>query len=146
MKQEYGVKLIVIDYLQLLCSTDRKNENRRQEIGDISRGVKSLAKELRVPVIILSQMNREIEKEKRKPRLSDLYESSQIESDSDLVGLLYRPNAGEEDESALELQVNLLIAKQRNGPTGDVGLTFFRQYTRFESMAKVAKEDYPNQE
>src|SRR5439155_1908299 len=88
--QQYGIKLFVIDYLQLLHSTARRSQdNRQQEIADISSGIKALAKELKVPVIVLSQLNRELEKDKsRKPRLSDLRESGAIEQDADLVGLL----------------------------------------------------------
>jgi replicative DNA helicase len=150
MHQQYGIKLFVVDYLQLLHSTARRAENRQQEIADISSGIKSLAKELGVPVIVLSQLNRELEREKnRKPRLSDLRESGAIEQDADLVGLLYRPSSDDEDgggpgaeEEAMPL--NLLIAKQRNGPTGDVELTFLRSFTRFESKAKVSDEDLPN--
>ncbi len=148
MYQQYGIKLFVIDYLQLLHSSSRKADNRQQEIADISNGVKSLAKELNVPVIVLSQLNRELEKDKdRKPRLSDLRESGAIEQDADLVCLLYKPSRGDDDEAAGEeteaVPVNLLIAKQRNGPTGDVHLTFLKQYTRFESAAKVSDEDVP---
>jgi replicative DNA helicase len=149
MSQQYGIKLFVVDYLQLLHSTARRAENRQQEIADISSGIKSLAKELGVPVIVLSQLNRELEREKnRKPRLSDLRESGAIEQDADVVGLLYKPSAGEEDEGGAGeedvLPMNLLIAKQRNGPTGDVELTFLKSYTRFESKAKVSDEDVPN--
>jgi replicative DNA helicase len=150
--QQHGVKLFVIDYIQLLHSTARRSqENRQQEIADISSGIKALAKELSVPVIVLSQLNRELEKDKsRKPRLSDLRESGAIEQDADLVGLLYKPTGGEDDEGgAVEeqdgLPVNLLIAKQRNGPTGDVNLTFLKSYTRFESAAKVSNEDVPGE-
>jgi len=151
MAQQYGIKLFVVDYLQLLHSTSRRAENRQQEIADISSGIKALAKELSVPVIVLSQLNREIEREKgRPPRLSDLRESGAIEQDADVVGLLYKPKASSDDEDgggAVEedaVPVNLLIAKQRNGPTGDVNLTFLKSYTRFESAAKVADEDVPN--
>ena len=150
LAQQHGVKLFVIDYLQLLHSTARRaQENRQQEISDISSGLKALAKELKVPVLVLSQLNRELERDKsRKPRLSDLRESGAIEQDADVVGLLYKPNAGDdEDGAAVEepdgLPVNLLIAKQRNGPTGDVNLTFLKPYTRFESAAKVSDEDVP---
>jgi replicative DNA helicase len=147
MWQQHGVKLFVVDYLQLLHSTARRAENRQQEIADISNGIKALAKELKVPVIVLSQLNRELEKDKnRKPRLSDLRESGAIEQDADLVGLLYRANSGDEDDGGQEqdaLPVNLLIAKQRNGPTGDVHLTFLRSYTRFESAAKISSDDLP---
>ncbi|MFM2295486.1 MAG: Replicative helicase, partial [Verrucomicrobiota bacterium] len=99
MSQQHGIKLFVIDYLQLLHSTARKAaDNRQQEISDISNGIKSLAKELKVPVIVLSQLNRELEKDKnRKPRLSDLRESGAIEQDADLVGLLYKPSSDEDD-------------------------------------------------
>jgi replicative DNA helicase len=148
MWQQHGIKLFVIDYLQLVSSTSRRAENRQQEIADISSGVKALAKELNVPVIVLAQLNRELEKDKnRKPRLSDLRESGSIEQDADLVCLLYKPSAGEDDDGSREendaLPVNLLIAKQRNGPTGDVHLTFLKGYTRFESAAKISDEDKP---
>jgi replicative DNA helicase len=149
MSQQFGIKLFVIDYLQLLHSTAaRADQNRQQEIADISGGVKALAKELNVPVIVLSQLNREVERDKnRKPRLSDLRESGAIEQDADLVGLLYKADtsnpkkpASDDDDEAKEVDagpVNLYIAKQRNGPTGDVHLTFFRSITRFENAAKV---------
>src|SRR5438874_12468362 len=103
MFQQYGIKLFVIDYLQLLHSSSRKAENRQQEIADISGGIKALAKELNVPVIVLSQLNREVEKEKgRAPRLSDLRESGAIEQDADLVGLLYRPASGDDEDASNE--------------------------------------------
>jgi len=150
LAQQYGIKLFVIDYLQLLHSTARRSqENRQQEIADISGGIKALAKELRVPVVVLSQLNRELERDKnRRPRLSDLRESGAIEQDADLVGLLYKPSSGDDDESGATeepdgIPVNLLIAKQRNGPTGDVNLTFLKPYTRFESAAKVSDDDVP---
>jgi replicative DNA helicase len=150
MAQQHGIRLFVVDYLQLLHSTARRAENRQQEIADISSGIKSLAKELSVPVIVLSQLNRELEREKnRKPRLSDLRESGAIEQDADVVGLLYKPSSGDDDEGGGAdeqdaVPVNLLIAKQRNGPTGDVNLTFLRSFTRFESAAKVSDDDVPN--
>ena len=152
MWQQHGIKLFVIDYLQLLHSTSRRaQENRQQEIAEISSGIKALAKELSVPIIVLAQLNRELEKDKsRKPRLSDLRESGSIEQDADLVGLLYKPATEDEDAPPMEDQpegipVNLLIAKQRNGPTGDVQLTFLKPYTRFETAAKVSDEDIPGQ-
>jgi len=147
--QQYQIKLFVVDYLQLLHSTSRRADNRQQEIADISSGIKALAKELNVPILVLSQLNREPERREpgAKPRLSDLRESGAIEQDADVVGLLYRPSSGEDDESASEAPeaapVKLLIAKQRNGPTGDVDLTFFRAYTRFVDAAKVGAEDMP---
>jgi replicative DNA helicase len=151
MYQQHKIRLFVIDYLQLLHSTSaRRVENRQQEIADISNGIKALAKELNVPVIVLSQLNRELEKDRaRKPRLSDLRESGAIEQDADVVGLLYRPVSNEDDdggarEDADGYPVNLLIAKQRNGPTGDVPLTFLKGFTRFVSAAKVSAEDVPD--
>ncbi len=146
LHSQYGIKLFVIDYLQLLHSTARRAENRQQEIADISNGIKALAKELNVPIIVLSQLNREVERDRREPRLSDLRESGAIEQDADLVGLLYRPNAGGDEEGATvpegdALPINLLIAKQRNGPTGEIRLTFLKSITRFESAAKVSADD-----
>jgi replicative DNA helicase len=150
MKQQHDIKLFVIDYLQLLNSTSRRAENRQQEIADISGGIKALAKELAVPIIVLSQLNRDVEKragKDAKPRLSDLRESGAIEQDADLVGLLYREKETEEGENDANeaeqdaIPVNLCIAKQRNGPIGEVKLTFLKNYTRFESAAKVALED-----
>jgi replicative DNA helicase len=155
MAQQYGIKLFVIDYLQLLHSTARRAENRQQEIADISSGTKALAKELRIPVIVLSQLNREFERDKsRKPNLADLRESGAIEQDADLVGLLYKADPDDpskrkddsEGDDGLQpdvMPVNLLVAKQRNGPTGDVRLTFLRSYTRFESAAKISGDDVP---
>ena len=148
MWQQHDIKLFVIDYLQLLHSTSRRaGENRQQEIAEISSGIKAMAKTLGVPVIVLSQLNRELEKDKnRKPRLSDLRESGSIEQDADLVGLLYKPGGVDEDTDDPDSEarpVNLLIAKQRNGPTGDVPLTFLKGYTRFENAAKFTREDMP---
>src|SRR5437879_4791352 len=152
MFQQYGIKLFVVDYLQLLHSTARRAENRQQEIADISSGLKALAKELKVPIIVLSQLNRELEREKnRKPRLSDLRESGAIEQDADLVGLLYKPSSSDDDDGGGEeqdaLPVNLLIAKQRNGPADvDVKLTFLKSFHLFESPAKVNDVDVPSGE
>lgn len=153
---ENGIQLFVIDYLQLLHSTSaRADNNRQQEIAEISAGIKGLAKELNVPVIVLSQLNRDVEKDKnRPPRLSDLRESGAIEQDADLVMLIYRPENkdkkkkhGDDGEDAVEstapmgveenVAVQLIIAKQRNGPTGSVDLIFRKSYTRFENAARV---------
>lgn len=152
MQQQHGIKLLVVDYLQLMHSTARRaQENRQQEIADISSGIKALAKELNIPVIVLAQLNRELERDRaRKPRLSDLRESGSIEQDADVVGLLYKAQSDEDEPDsqrqadAAGIAVNLLIAKQRNGPTGDVHLTFLNSLTRFESRAKVSDEDVPN--
>jgi replicative DNA helicase len=146
MWQQHGTKLFVIDYMQLLHSTSRRGgENRQQEIAEISSGIKALAKELSVPIIVLSQLNRELEKDKnRKPRLSDLRESGAIEQDADLVGLLYKPGGADNDDDEADSeaeQINLLIAKQRNGPTGDVRLIFRKEFTRFENAANFNDDE-----
>lgn len=139
----HTIDLVVIDYLQLLRSTTRKaQDNRQVEVAEISSGIKSLAKELDVPVLVLAQLNRNPDSRtggsKGKPRLSDLRESGAIEQDADLVGLLWREDyyADDEDErKETEGKAELLIAKQRNGPTGEVPLTFIHEYTRFEDRA-----------
>lgn len=139
-----GITLVVIDYLQLLRSnTRRAQDNRQIEIAEISSGVKALAKELKIPVIVLAQLNRNPESRtgdsKGRPRLSDLRESGSIEQDADVVALLVREKYYAEDEEArkeAEGKATLIIAKQRNGPTGDVPLTFLEDYTRFEDRAE----------
>ena len=134
--------LVVIDYLQLIKGTDSRAP-REQQIADISRGVKGMAKELNVPVVVLSQLNRESEKENRDPRLSDLRESGSIEQDADVVLLLHRPKKKDDDESIEEgglpgdvEHIKLIIAKQRNGPVGEVDLTFVRRFTRYENFQR----------
>lgn len=146
MKAQHDIKLIVIDYLQLLKSTSKRaQDNRQLEIAEISSGVKALAKELEIPIIVLAQLNRNPEsrtgESKGRPRLSDLRESGSIEQDADLVGLLVREEYyAETDEEKEEKQgkATLIIAKQRNGPVGDVPLTFLKEFTRFEDRAKDA--------
>ena len=145
LKSEVDLGLIVVDYLQLMevGTGYRRPENRQQEITVISRALKALAKELNVPVMALSQLSRAAEQHGGPPRLSDLRESGSIEQDSDLVLFLYQdPEGGKSDKggfaSPLEqttLQMDLIIAKHRNGPTGQVRLVFNRQYTRFESFS-----------
>ncbi len=155
MMAQYGVKLFVIDYLQLLVPT-RFFQNREQEVAEISGGLKSLAKELRVPIIVLAQLNRDFEKEpNRKPRLSDLRESGRIEADADMVGMLYEPKLKAEQFQALNerdpdwskkfKRINLLIAKQRNGPTGDCEMEFFKASMRFESHHRPNARTYTQQ-
>ena len=140
MHQKHGIKLVVIDYLQLLQASGR-SENRQQEITAISAGIKSLAKELKIPVVVLSQLNREVENRQGKPRMSDLRESGSIEQDADVVGLLYVPDEEQDRVEAGESShgVNLLIAKQRNGPTDDIPLTFRKNFTKFSSRASQSE-------
>ena len=137
MKRRHGIRVFLIDYLQLLHGASRKPDSRQQEITEISGGVKSIAKELKVPVIVLAQLNRDVEKRGpgAKPRISELRESGSIEQDSDIVGLLYRPQSEGGDDEQDAIPVNLIIAKQRNGACGEVALTFLKGCTRFESAA-----------
>lgn len=130
-----GMGLICIDYLQLISGTDPKIQ-REQQIAEISRGLKSLAKELNVPVIVLSQLNRDSEKEKRQPKLSDLRESGSIEQDADLVLLLARPKDAGDDFSVAADRADLIIAKHRNGAVGDIKLNFIKEITRFENYSE----------
>ena len=144
-KKLYGIELIAIDYLQLCRSTSKRAaDNRQQEIAEISSGLKALAKELNVPVIVLAQLNRGPESRGGgKPKLSDLRESGSIEQDADVVGLLYRPEYyAEDDEERAENSglAELLIAKQRNGPTGGVPLTFLKEFMRFETREGEGSE------
>ncbi len=148
MRERQGIELVVIDYLQLLRSTSRRAQDNRQiEIAEISAGVKALAKELDIPVIVLAQLNRNPESRtggsKGRPRLSDLRESGSIEQDADIVGLLVRSEVYEDDEEARQEkagEAELIIAKQRNGPVGDVPLSFLKEFTRFEDRAEVRDE------
>lgn len=145
LKAQQDVQLIIVDYLQLLRSqTRRAQDNRQLEISEISAGLKGLAKELKIPVIVVAQLNRQPEQRTGgKPRLSDLRESGSIEQDADLVGLLVRPELYEEDEEARAEksgEAELIIAKQRNGPVGEIPLTFLKEFTRFEDRARNVRE------
>jgi len=140
LKARLGLDLVVVDYLQLL--TFPKSESRQQEISNISRSLKALARELEVPVIALAQLSRQVElRDPPRPQLADLRESGSIEQDADVVLLLYRPeyypqHRTEENRGLAEL----VVAKQRNGPTGDVRLQFFSPTMRFENRAPSASE------
>ena len=149
MYQQYGIRLFVIDYLQLLHGIARKRySNRQEEVAEISSGIKSLAKELKVPVLVLAQLNREVDRENNRiPRLSDLRESGAIEQDADLVCFLQEETGDglEFDESSQIANVVFYIRKNRNGPVGKVPLTFFKTFTKFESRAKILDADVPPQ-
>jgi replicative DNA helicase len=134
LKRERGLDLIVVDYLQLMQVAGTK-ENRATEIAEISRSLKALAKELKVPVIALSQLNRGVEQRvEKKPVMSDLRESGSLEQDADLILLIYREEVYDPNTTRKGI-ADIIIAKQRNGPTGDVQLTFLGQYTKFENYA-----------
>ena len=136
LKGEYGdLALIIVDYLQLLRGTGRYNQ-REQEISEISRSLKVLAWELNVPIIACSQLSREVERRPDKqPQLSDLRESGAIEQDADLVAFLYREDYYEDEETDDRVEANLMIKKQRNGPTGTVILYFTKKQMRFENSS-----------
>lgn len=135
LKMEKGLDLIMIDYLQLM-SGNGKTQSREQEISEISRGLKALAREMSVPVIALSQLSRACEsRADHRPMMSDLRESGAIEQDADVVMFLYRDEYYHPD-SELKNQAELIIAKQRNGPTGTINLVWIGQYTKFKNMAQ----------
>ncbi|HQP92067.1 MAG TPA: replicative DNA helicase, partial [Candidatus Omnitrophota bacterium] len=141
LKSHHNIQLIVLDYLQLMRGTSGI-ESRQQEISEISRSLKALARELSVPVIAISQLSRAVEgREDHRPQLSDLRESGAIEQDADVVVLLMRPEYyGETPENKGIAEVN--VAKQRNGPTQVVKLTFLKEFTRFENLANVGSQEF----
>ena len=150
IKAQHDIKLIVVDYLQLLRSTTRRaQENRQLEIAEISAGLKGLAKELNIPIVVAAQLNRNPENRsgdrKGVPMLSDLRESGTIEQDADVVGLLYREDyyADEAEKDDARGKAELIIAKQRNGPAGEhVKLTFRSDFTRFVDRADEPKSEF----
>lgn len=140
-QQEGRLDLVVIDYLQLMSGTSgpgkRGFENRNQEVSAVSRGLKALAKELRVPVVALSQLSRGSEQRTgdKKPLLSDLRESGSIEQDADVVCFIHREEYYDRENEDLKGKAEIIIAKQRNGPTGSIQLAYLSEYTRFENLA-----------
>jgi replicative DNA helicase len=143
LQQSQGqLDLIIVDYLQLVAGApaggSRRFENRNQEVSAISRGLKALAKEMRCPVVALSQLSRapETRTGNNRPQLSDLRESGSIEQDADVVGFIFREEVYNKDDPDLQGKAELIIAKQRNGPTGTIHLTYLKQSTRFENAAR----------
>jgi replicative DNA helicase len=138
LKREHGLGMIVIDYLQLMQTAGR-SENRATEISEISRSLKALAKELDVPVVALSQLNRSVEQRNdKKPVMSDLRESGAIEQDADLIVFIYREEVYQPDTARKGI-ADIIIGKQRNGPVGEFHLTFLGEFTKFENLIA---EDY----
>lgn len=141
LKTEHGLKMIVIDYLQLITSASKNRENRQQEVSEISRTLKALARELEVPVIALSQLSRSVEQRPNKrPMMSDLRESGAIEQDADIVSFIYREDYYKNTEEQKKEETGLteiIIAKHRNGATGEVNLAFEKNYSRFSDLARI---------
>ncbi|MFC1678800.1 replicative DNA helicase [Elusimicrobiota bacterium] len=140
--QELG--LLIIDYLQLMRGPSKRLENRQQEVADISRGLKELAKDLQVPVLALSQLNRRVDDRTRsdgRPLLSDLRESGALEQDADLVAFIYREGSYKTDQPGLENAAELIVAKHRNGPVGTVKLVYLKNFTRFENLSRVEEPE-----
>ncbi|MFZ0368179.1 MAG: replicative DNA helicase, partial [Halobacillus sp.] len=134
LKQEHGLGMILIDYLQLIQGSANSKENRQQEVSEISRSLKGLARELNVPLIALSQLSRGVEsRQDKRPMMSDLRESGSIEQDADIVGFLYRDDYYDQ-ESENQNIIEIIISKQRNGPVGNVELAFVKEYNKFVDL------------
>ena len=132
LQREQGLKMVIIDYLQLISGPSSSRESRQQEVSDISRQLKALARELKCPVIALSQLSRQVEQRKGKPMLSDLRESGAIEQDADIVAFLHREDyQNKEKEAETNGLTEIVVAKHRNGATADISLVFEKQYSRF---------------
>ncbi|MGN1391643.1 MAG: replicative DNA helicase [Sharpea porci] len=132
LKQDVGLKLVIIDYLQLISGPNNSKESRQQEVSDISRSLKAMARELECPVIALSQLSRAVEQRKGKPMLSDLRESGAIEQDADIVAFLHREDyQNKEKEAETNGLTEIVVAKHRNGATADIPVVFEKQYSRF---------------
>lgn len=145
LQAEHGLGLVVVDYMQLMSGRGRY-ENRTQEISQISRGLKALAKEVRVPLIAVSQLSRAPEQRggDHRPQLSDLRESGSIEQDADVVAFIFRPEVYRDPDAVSEEErgrAELIVAKQRNGPTGKIHLAFLREFTRFENLLRHPGEE-----
>jgi replicative DNA helicase len=136
LKQESGLGMVVIDYLQLIQGSGRNRENRQQEVSEISRSLKALARELEVPVIALSQLSRSVEqRQDKRPMMSDIRESGSIEQDADIVAFLYRDDYYNKDSENKNI-IEIIIAKQRNGPVGTVQLAFIKEYNKFVNLER----------
>jgi replicative DNA helicase len=141
LKQEHGLDLVMIDYLQLIQGSEKSRENRQQEVSEISRSLKGLARELEVPVIALSQLSRGVEtRQDKRPMMSDIRESGSIEQDADIVAFLYRDDYYDKETDNQNI-IEIIIAKQRNGPVGTVKLSFQKEYNKFVNLDFHAYDD-----
>ncbi|ARF14312.1 replicative DNA helicase [Sporosarcina sp. P19] len=146
LQQEHGLGMIMIDYLQLIMGSGRGSDNRQQEVSEISRSLKALARELKIPVIALSQLSRGVEqRQDKRPMMSDLRESGSIEQDADIVSFLYREDYYDK-ETEMQNMIEIIIAKQRNGPTGTVTLAFAKEYNKFLNIDWSQHESPPSYE
>jgi replicative DNA helicase len=157
--RDYGVKIIIIDYLQLMNASGMSYNSRQEEVSTISRSLKGLAKELNIPIIALSQLNRSVEQrvgngentaDSKRPQLSDLRESGAIEQDADMVCFIHRPEYYKiyKDSYGNDLRgiAEIIIAKHRNGAVGDVKMRFVGQYARFMNLDQTLSSDLPDEE
>ncbi|MFS8650599.1 MAG: replicative DNA helicase [Caldibacillus sp.] len=136
LKQEHGLGMVIIDYLQLIQGNRRNVENRQQEVSEISRSLKELARELEVPVIALSQLSRSVEqRQDKRPMMSDIRESGSIEQDADIVAFLYRDDYYDQETENKNI-IEIIIAKQRNGPTGTIQLAFAKEFNKFVNLER----------
>jgi replicative DNA helicase len=135
LKAEHGLDLLIVDYVQLMESQEKRSENRTLELGAISRALKVLARELAIPIVLLSQLSRAPElRSDHRPMLSDLRESGALEQDADVVLFLYRDEVYHPDREDNKGLAEIIIGKQRNGPLGTVKVCFIKEYTRFENF------------